>query len=109
MERAALVAGATGIVGNNLARHLLERGWSVYGLARRAGIDIPGMLPIAADLLDPVSLGSALRDLSPTHVFFTTWLGQKTERENILINSAQLAGCIVICRVGQARRACNWP
>jgi nucleoside-diphosphate-sugar epimerase len=77
MERAALVAGATGIVGNNLARHLLERGWSVYGLARRPGIDIPGMLPIAADLLDPVSLGSALRDLRPTHVFFTTWLRQK--------------------------------
>ncbi|QOZ11431.1 SDR family oxidoreductase [Bradyrhizobium sp. CCBAU 51765] len=90
MERSALVAGATGIVGNNLARHLLARGWSVSGLARRPGTDIAGMLPIAADLLDPASLGSALRDLRPTHVFFTSWLAQKTEAENILINSAMV-------------------
>src|SRR5215467_12967819 len=90
MERSALVAGATGIVGNNLARHLLERGWSVYGLARRPEIDIHGMLPITADLLDPASLHSTLRELRPTHVFFSTWLRQKTEAENILVNSAMV-------------------
>lgn len=53
MESSALVVGATGIVGNNLGRHLRERGWRVYGLVRRPPIDIPGLLPITADLLDP--------------------------------------------------------
>lgn len=90
MESSALVVGATGIVGNNLGRHLRERGWQVYGLARRPPIDIPGLLPITADLLDPAPLRSALRDLRPTHVFISTWLRQKTEAENILINSAMV-------------------
>ena len=90
MESSALVAGVTGIVGNNLARHLRERGWLVYGLARRPRIDIAGMLPITADLLDPASLRSVLHAARPTHVFFSTWLRQKTEAENILVNSAMV-------------------
>jgi nucleoside-diphosphate-sugar epimerase len=52
MTSSALVIGATGIVGNNLARHLRQRGWQVHGLARRPPLDIEGVLPIAADLLD---------------------------------------------------------
>ena len=31
----ALIAGVTGIVGNNLAHQLLANGWQVHGLARR--------------------------------------------------------------------------
>ncbi|MET0721307.1 MAG: NAD-dependent epimerase/dehydratase family protein, partial [Tardiphaga sp.] len=40
MTNSALVVGASGIVGNNLARHLQGKGWQVHGLARRpAAID----------------------------------------------------------------------
>ena len=47
----ALVAGATGITGGNLASHLVASGWTVYGLSRRA-TDQSGVIPVAADLLD---------------------------------------------------------
>ena len=90
MTQSALVVGASGIVGNNLARHLRERGWQVHGLARRPPTNIDGVTPIAADLLDPASLRSALQGLRPANVFFSTWLRQKTEAENIMVNRAMV-------------------
>jgi nucleoside-diphosphate-sugar epimerase len=90
MSRTALIAGVTGIVGNNLARQLVSNGWEVHGLARRASNNIEGVNFIAADLLDPTSLRAALANLKPSHVFITTWLRQPTEAENIRINSAMV-------------------
>ena len=90
MAGLALVVGASGIVGNNLARHLRTRGWQVYGLARRPPNDIDGMLPVQADLLDPASLRSALQRLRPTHAFISAWLRQETEADNIRINGAMV-------------------
>ena len=48
MTHSALVVGASGIVGNNLARHLHSQGWQVHGLARRPSA-IDGVIPVAAD------------------------------------------------------------
>ncbi len=84
------MVGASGIVGNNLARRLSERGWQYTGLARRPPADLEGVLPVAADLLDPAALQAALDRLRPTDVFISTWLRQKTEAENIRINSAMV-------------------
>jgi nucleoside-diphosphate-sugar epimerase len=86
----ALIAGVSGIVGNNLATHLAEEQWQVSGLARNPNVDIPGVQPIAADLLDPSSLATALAHLKPTHVFITTWLRQPTEAENIRVNGTMV-------------------
>jgi nucleoside-diphosphate-sugar epimerase len=90
MARSALIAGASGIVGNNLARQLAGRGWQVYGLARRPPSDIAGVQPLPADLLDPTTLRASLAGLRPTHVFITTWLRQPTEAENIKVNAAMV-------------------
>jgi nucleoside-diphosphate-sugar epimerase len=87
MTRSALIAGVSGIVGNNLARRLVAEGWEVAGLARRPG-EIPGVRPVAGDLLDPASLAAALAGLRPSHVFITTWMRQPTEAENIRVNAA---------------------
>ncbi|GAB0113651.1 SDR family oxidoreductase [Acidisoma sp. C75] len=89
MAKSALIAGVSGIVGNNLARCLVAEGWQVFGLARRPGA-IAGMTPIAADLLDPASLKAALGGLKPSHVFITTWMRQPTEAENIRINAGMV-------------------
>ena len=86
MTGSALIAGVSGIVGNNLARHLLRQGWEVNGLARRPPQDIEGLRPVAADLLDPPRLRDALKGMGPSHVFITTWMRQPTEAENIRIN-----------------------
>ncbi|CAA2107971.1 GDP-6-deoxy-D-mannose reductase [Methylobacterium bullatum] len=85
----ALIAGASGIVGNNLARHLVAEGWTVLGLARRP-VDIEGVTPVTADLTDPNSLRAALSDIAPTHVFITTWMRQATEAENCRVNGAMV-------------------
>ncbi|OXB15864.1 SDR family oxidoreductase [Flavobacterium reichenbachii] len=86
----ALVVGATGITGSNLALKLIEKQWTVFGLSRNPNNNVEGLHPIAADLLNEESLAAALKDISPTHVFFTTWMRNDTEEENIRINSAMI-------------------
>ena len=88
MKRTALVAGITGIGGNHVARELLANGWEVVGLSRRPPHDLPAVRHVAADLLDPAALASALADIAPTHVFITTWMRQDSEAENIRVNAA---------------------
>ncbi|MBS4074884.1 SDR family oxidoreductase [Ameyamaea chiangmaiensis] len=90
MSHKALIVGATGIVGQNLANRLVAEGWTVHGLARRVESLPPTVRPIAADTLDPVALRAALSDVVPTHVFFATWTRRATERENRVANSAML-------------------
>lgn len=90
MARTALIAGVSGIIGNNLARHLLAQGWHVSGLARRPPADIEGLHPITADLLDANRLESSLKSVRPSHVFITTWLRQATEAENISVNGTMV-------------------
>lgn len=84
----ALVVGATGITGNNLAEELISQGWTTYGLSRNPGNSIENLIPIKADLLDVQSLEVALEGISPTHIYFTTWMRNDTEEENIRVNSA---------------------
>jgi nucleoside-diphosphate-sugar epimerase len=84
----AVIAGATGLIGSNLADHLIAKGWEVNGIARQPKTGIRGVRPIAADLMDPEALRSSLADVNPTHVFLTTWVRRNTEEENIVANGA---------------------
>ncbi len=79
MEKTALVVGVSGIVGRNLADLLVaEQGWTVYGIARQPG-QREGIIPVAVDLQDAVSVKDALESVKPTHIFLHTWLRQPTE------------------------------
>ncbi|MCX2583823.1 SDR family oxidoreductase [Pedobacter sp. MR22-3] len=86
MENIALVVGASGITGSNLAEKLLSKGWETYGLARNPNNEIKNLKPVAANLLEIDSLRLALADISPTHVYITTWMRNETEAENIRVN-----------------------
>jgi len=97
MTNTALVVGATGIQGSAITAQLVADGWQVFGLARTPQ-DQTGVTPIAADLLDPVSLAQALEGLAPTHVFLTTWLRQDTEAENIRVNGAMVRNLLEALR-----------
>ncbi|MCU1224839.1 MAG: NAD-dependent epimerase/dehydratase [Edaphobacter sp.] len=88
-KRTALVVGTTGITGGNLARHLADKDWNIYGLARNPH-PAQGIQPIAADLLNPGSLSSALTGLDITDVFICAWLRQPTEKENVRVNGAMV-------------------
>jgi nucleoside-diphosphate-sugar epimerase len=89
MAKNALILGASGIVGSAVAEVLNEDGWQVSGLARK-GTAQRGVTSIGADLLDRASLAAALAGRKPSHVFFASWLRQRTEAENIRVNSAMV-------------------
>ncbi len=89
MTNTALIVGSSGIVGGATASLLVEEGWQVAGLARKA-VEQAGVTAVRADLLDPESLDTALAGIQPTHVFITTWSRQATEAENIRVNATMV-------------------
>jgi len=89
-SRTALVAGASGIAGSALVDQLTADGWSVIALSRTPVAARPGVIPVSADLRSVDALRAALAGHRPTHVFFTAWLRQDTEAENIRVNSAMV-------------------
>jgi NAD(P)-dependent dehydrogenase (short-subunit alcohol dehydrogenase family) len=55
-KKVAVVFGASGIIGRNLAERLASSGsWEVVSVARHAHNDLPGSRPIACDLSDAKS------------------------------------------------------
>ncbi|QZK88976.1 SDR family oxidoreductase [Flavobacterium sp. CHNK8] len=90
MKNIALVVGATGITGSALSQQLINKGWTTYGLARNPSQDITGLQPVVANLLDLDSLKLALQDITPTHIYITTWMRQDSELENIRVNSLMI-------------------
>jgi uncharacterized protein YbjT (DUF2867 family) len=89
MTSRALIAGVTGLIRSNLVEHLASKGWVVQGIARKQQGIVPGVRPIAADLLEPEALQSSLAGVDPTHVFLTTWVRRATEEETIAANGAR--------------------
>ena len=90
MKNRALIIGASGIVGSNLADQLLSTGWSVSGLSRGRTALSAGIEPITADLTSATSVGEALTGKSFSHVFFTAWSRQATEKDNIRVNGGMV-------------------
>jgi nucleoside-diphosphate-sugar epimerase len=88
MTSRALIAGVTGLIGGNPATHLVSKGWEVHGIARKPQSDVPGVRPIAADLLELEALRASLAGVDPTHVFITTWVRRASEEENVAANGA---------------------
>ncbi|MCL7986856.1 SDR family oxidoreductase [Sphingobacterium sp. lm-10] len=96
MKHIALVVGATGITGSNLAEELVTQGWNTYGLARRPQNLPKSVSPISADLLDKDSLRKALKDIYPTHVFINTWVRRETEAENVRDNGLMIQNLLEV-------------
>ena len=90
----ALIVGVTGINGHSLARHLLANGWTVTGISRKAPSDLPGVTHVSLDITDRAAVIKASAGLKPTHIFFVTWVRQRTETENCLVNGQMLQNII---------------
>ena len=89
--RRALVVGASGIVGLNVAEHLRDvGGWEIVGLSRRPAPGRSWIRWLPVDLLDPAAAARALADVDPTHVFYCTWTLGRNEEENIRLNGGML-------------------
>jgi GDPmannose 4,6-dehydratase len=76
-EKRALITGITGQDGSYLAELLLEKGYEVHGMVRRASTENFDRIDhltdrislVQADLLDPTSLVEALEQAKPTEVY----------------------------------------
>jgi GDPmannose 4,6-dehydratase len=76
-EKRALITGITGQDGSYLAELLLEKGYQVYGMVRRASTENFERIDhlthqislVQADLLDPTSLVEAIEEAQPTEVY----------------------------------------
>jgi nucleoside-diphosphate-sugar epimerase len=104
MTSRAVIAGVTGLIGSNLAEHLISKGWEVHGIARKPQSGIPGVRRIAADLLEPEALRSSLAGVDPTHVFITTWVRRATEEENCAVNGALVRNLLAALDPSQSLR-----
>jgi len=90
-QKRALIVGATGIVGLNVAEHLAAvGGWEINGVSRRPPLGASYMRTIRLDVLDGRKTAEALAALSPTHVFYCTWARGKDEDDNIRLNGSML-------------------
>ena len=90
IERTAVVAGATGVVGRYLLRHLLETGdWNVVALSRRRP-DVAGEFRhVAVDLLDAADCRAKLSPLrDATHVFHAAFVQVADPVEHVARNAA---------------------
>jgi GDPmannose 4,6-dehydratase len=76
-EQRALITGVTGQDGSYLAELLLDKGYEVFGVVRRASTEnveriahlVDRITLVQADLLDQGSLVSALEEARPTEVY----------------------------------------
>jgi nucleoside-diphosphate-sugar epimerase len=92
----ALIAGATGVVGRNLLKHLLTLDeWNVVAVSRRAP-DIEGdYRHISVDLLSAADCAAKLgQDLGITHVFYSAYVEKSDWAEMVPPNLAMLVNLI---------------
>jgi nucleoside-diphosphate-sugar epimerase len=93
MTDKALIVGASGIGGSNLADLLLAKGWTVYGLTRGGALRDPRIQPVAVDLQSEDAT-QALVGIDVSHVFILAWSRQATEAENVRVNGAMVANVL---------------
>jgi nucleoside-diphosphate-sugar epimerase len=91
----AVIVGAQGVIGRNLAGHLLKQGWRVTGLSRRGGEATERQTHIAVDLLDEADTRSKLAHLrNVSHVFYAAYQDRPSWAELVAPNMAMLRNSI---------------
>ena len=59
------LTGASGLLGNAIAKQLLDLGYSVHGTIYKTNVSLPGLIPHQVDLSNPVELGDCLLKIQP--------------------------------------------
>ena len=95
-KKKALIAGATGVVGRNLLKHLLQAGdWEVVAVSRRKP-DLAGRyVHIALDLMNAAECRAKLGHLRDvTHVFFAALAANREIAQAAIDNLALLRNLV---------------
>src|SRR6185295_2769753 len=97
-KRAALVTGASSLVGGYLLKYLLSQGDSDIVAISRRKPDISGNYRhIAVDLLDPADCRARLGSLSSiSHIFFAAYLERSDPVELVTANTSMLVNLVEV-------------
>lgn len=102
LDKPTLVTGATGMVGNNLVRHLLETGRTVRVLVREenkmslAGLDVESYI---GDVLQPKTIQAAMKGVSTVfHLAGAISIDGKNDSNMKRVNIEGTANVAVACR-----------
>jgi nucleoside-diphosphate-sugar epimerase len=97
-KKVALIAGASGISGSGITQYLSgSDDWEVIGLARKTLEETGRVRYIGVNLLDRTDCQDKLSGLTDvTHLFYTAYLEQPTEREQVAINGGMLRNAVEV-------------
>jgi len=91
----ALIAGATGVIGGNVAAHFVREGIRTRGVTRQPPVETDGWEHIAANLLDPTATREAFGAAADTtHLVFAAYIEKLDPVEQIQINVELLRNTI---------------
>jgi nucleoside-diphosphate-sugar epimerase len=95
-QNTALIVGAHGVIGSNLASHLAALGnWDIVGLSRRGGSSQGSVRHIAVDLLDIRDARETLGGLHDvTHIFYAAYQDRPSWAELVEPNVAMLRNVV---------------
>lgn len=93
--RRVILTGASGLIGRQAIAPLLDRGFEVHAVARRAEASRGKLHWHAADLLDEAAAASLVKDVAASHLLHLAWYAEPgkfwTSPENLRWVSASLA------------------
>jgi len=94
--RTCVIFGVSGIVGRNLAEHLIALGgWNVVGVSRHPPLGLKEIEHRSSDLASAADVRTALAGLGPIAcAFYATWSRQPDEHANCLTNGAMFRNAI---------------
>ncbi|TCZ30653.1 SDR family oxidoreductase [Pantoea agglomerans] len=96
-KKVALVAGASGIVGQQLSQALVADHWQVKALTHRSDSAVSGTEVIAVDLRDSQQCQQRLASLTDvTHIFYSAWLNASDWGTMVGPNLAMLQNLVQI-------------
>jgi nucleoside-diphosphate-sugar epimerase len=94
-RRKALVLGAQGLIGRSIGAHLVENGWDVLGVSRRASAEDIVFPQASVDLGDAQAVRAALEPHSDiTHVLYAAYQERGNPAELAALNAAMLANTL---------------
>ncbi len=114
MAKKALITGITGQDGSYLAEFLLHKGYDVYGIVRKTshflhpniGHIQHNLKLIYADLLDPVSVDLALKEVQPDEVYNLASQSAPSESFKQPIHTAEITGIGAHRIIESVRKVC---
>src|SRR5579871_1823746 len=107
-KKTAVIFGASGVIGRNLAERLVAVGsWDVVCVSRHVHHDLPASKAIACDLTDSSAVRPALEAAKgATHVFLCNWSPQANEAENCRVNGLMVRNALEsLAAAGKLRHA----